>query len=164
MRGPSLTLNLFTYTQATQMADPFTVIGLTASLITFVDTGIKLVSVARSLYDSGTVDELRELNLIVGDIRRKNAQLRQTQTAHTRELGDDELVAMKLAIESDKIAADLEKVLNKLKIRGDRSRTLEAMRVAIGQRVKKEEMVELYKRLLRLDKRVRENMKFALEK
>lgn len=124
------------------MADPFSIVGLTASIVSLIEFGIKLVSASRSLYDSpvDTADELYQLGRIVEDVRRKNVQLKKIQTTLTRKLDEDEIVAIDLAVESDKIAADLKKVLNKLKIRDDRSKKIEVLRVVISQRLKRKEV------------------------
>ncbi|XXG99970.1 hypothetical protein Hte_006311 [Hypoxylon texense] len=147
------------------MADPFAIIGLTASIITFVDFSINLVSAGKSLYASplDTTEELHRLGLIVQDVQRKNSQLWQIQETRTRNLCEDEMMAMKLAKESDKIAEDLMKVLKKLEIRDGHNRSVESMRVTIWQRLKKKEVVELQDRLLKLDSRVMNNMKLAFQ-
>ncbi|KAI0159875.1 hypothetical protein GGR52DRAFT_576619 [Hypoxylon sp. FL1284] len=147
------------------MADPFTVFGLIAGIANLIDFGVELVSAGRSLHASsvGTATEIHQLSLIVQGIRRKNGRLWQTHETRSRKLCDDEMAAIALATESDGVAADLEKMLNRLKVRDGRPMIIEVPRIVIGQWLKKKEVVELRQRLLMLDDRVRNNIKSAIQ-
>lgn len=148
------------------MPDPTAIIGLTDSIISIIDLSFKIVSSGKRLYDSGldTTQELHELNLVLDDVRRKNQDFRQIQTNRSRKLHDDEIQAMKLATESDKVATQLQNILEKLKTRPDRWKITEAGRIAIVSRKRKTEIDELRQRLLMLDSRVRDNTRSALQR
>lgn len=147
------------------MADPFAIIGLTASIVSFIDFSLKIVSTGKEIYDSGrdTTQQNHELRFIVEDIRRKNQEFRKTQTNATRKLHNDELQVIKLAAESDKVAEKLQKLLGKLKTRPGHWKITEAGRIAIVSRKRKNEVDDLRDRLLRLDDRVRYNLGYALQ-
>ncbi|KAK6210810.1 hypothetical protein LQW54_005858 [Pestalotiopsis sp. IQ-011] len=137
------------------MADPFAIIGLTASLVSFIDFSLKIVSTGKELYNSGrdTTRQLHELSSIVEDIRRKNQEFRKVQTNATRKLHNDEIQAIKLAAKSDKVAEELQKILEKLKTRPGYWKVTEAGRITIVSRKRKNEVDELRDRLLKLDER-----------
>lgn len=147
------------------MADPFTIIGLTASIVSFIDFSLKIVSSGRSLFNSShdTTKELQELGYIVDDIRKKNKELQELEKNSTRKPHKDETQALFMAKVSDELAEDLEKILNTLKKRPGKSRLYESGRIAVQHQVKAADIKTLRTRLLTLNGLVRENMKSAIE-
>ncbi|KAK8061161.1 hypothetical protein PG997_015382 [Apiospora hydei] len=109
-----------------------------------LDLAYKIGSAGWSLYNSRneTPDELRQIGHVVADIREKNLALQQIRVDEKRNLREDELAATRLANECVKIATELEKVLDKLKIRDGHSKTLEVTRVVIYQRLRRNEVAE----------------------
>jgi hypothetical protein len=57
------------------MADPISILGLVASVLTFADFGWKVVVGGKSARHSvdGTTDDVTRLNAIIADIRRLNS-------------------------------------------------------------------------------------------
>ncbi|KAH8759553.1 hypothetical protein F5882DRAFT_479407 [Hyaloscypha sp. PMI_1271] len=73
------------------MADPITIIGLVSSIITLVDFGLKVVSGTKNVRDSlhGTTAEVRELDLIVEEVRLSNDLVKKQQSSGQKLSNDD---------------------------------------------------------------------------
>jgi hypothetical protein len=146
------------------MADPGTAIGLAASIITFVHFGVKFVAGTRRIRDSvnGTGEEITSLNHILEDVRNWNNKIRsQNSTSHTRSEDAKRLIAM--VAECERVYIKLRKLLDKLVVREEASRTLESARVAYQTLRKSSEIRELHSQLLELDDRIRSNLQYALQ-
>ena len=113
------------------MADPITIIGLVSSIITLVDFGLKVVSGTKNVRDSlhGTTAEVRELDLIVEEVRLSNDLVKKQQSSGQK-LSNGELHILAMVAECDQLVGELRKTINTLKIRATaRSKTLESARV-----------------------------------
>jgi hypothetical protein len=148
------------------MADPITIISLVASILTFVDFGLKVVSGTRNVRDSahGTTTEIRELDLIVEDVRSSNDLVKKQQWSG-RKLSKDEQLILAMVAECENLVGELEKTIRKLKVRADvRSKTLESARVFTQSFLKQGDIQALRTRLEKLDERVRRNIENAMQK
>ena len=148
------------------MADPITIIGLVASIITFADFGLKVVSGSRNVRDSahGTTAEVRELDLIVEDVRSSYDLVKKQQSSYLK-LSKDETNILDMVLECENLVGELRKVINRLKIRADaRSKTLESARVFTQSFFKQGDIQSLRTRLDKLDERIRRNIENAMQK
>ena len=146
------------------MADPATIIGLTSSIITFVDFGVKVVRLARSVRDKrGAPPELQELDLIAEEIRvLSDSVLRKRSTASA--LSDDEKRIIQIATECRNLAVELRELVATLTVRDDAwSKTMELGRVLIQTLRKKGDIEVIWQRLNRLDLRLRESVCWSLQ-
>lgn len=147
------------------MADPITIIGLVAGLVTFADFGFKVLSASGSVRSSvrGKTPEVNEIDLIINDIRASNSSIKKQKT-DDQKLSDDETRIMAMVESSEELYAQLRIAIEKLQARaGVRSRTLESGRVAIRSLLVKTDLRDLAKRLTNLDQRIRGNLRFLLQ-
>lgn len=148
------------------MADPITIISLVSGIITFIDFGLKVVSGTKNVRDSlhGTTAEVRELDIIVEDVRRSNDLVKRQQSSGQK-LSNDELCILAMVVECEKLVGELHKAINTLKIRtGARSKTLESARVFTQNLLKQGDLQALRSRLDNLDERIRRNLEYAMQK
>jgi len=148
------------------MADPVTIISLVASILTFVDFGLKVVSGTRSIRDSahGTTAEVHELDLIVEDVRSSNDLVKKQQSSGQK-LSKDEQRILSMVAECENLVGELRKAISKLKVRTDaRSKTLESARVFTQSFLKQSDIQALRTRLDKLDERIRRNIENAMQK
>jgi hypothetical protein len=136
--------------------DPWTALGMAASILQFIGVGCKICSGAKEIYESadGTKKEIAELKLIVGDIQTHNAKL----ISSTR-LTKDEKVLKALATKSLELAQQLEEIFTKLKVRdGARFRTVESARVSIWAMRKGKDITALKLRLIELQNHLQRHL------
>jgi uncharacterized small protein (DUF1192 family) len=148
------------------MADPITIIGLVSSIITLVDFGLKVVSGTKNVRDSlhGTTAEVRELDLIVEEVRLSNDLVKKQQSSGQK-LSNGELHILAMVAECDQLVGVLRKTINTLKIRATaRSKTLESARVFTQTFLKLGDIQALRSRLDDLDERIRKNIENAMQK
>ncbi|KAI1750161.1 hypothetical protein F4782DRAFT_255602 [Xylaria castorea] len=148
------------------MADPATIIGLVSGIISFVDFGLKVASGTKKVRDSlhGTTAEIRELDVIIDDVRRSNALIKKQQLSR-EELSHDERSLLMMVVECEKLVGELRTAISTLKRRdGARSRTLESARVVVQGLWKQDEIQALRSRLDNLDERIRRNIENILQK
>ncbi|RYP08545.1 hypothetical protein DL765_008750 [Monosporascus sp. GIB2] len=148
------------------MADPITIISLVSSIITFVDFGFKVVSGTKNVRDSlhGTTAEVRELDLILEEVRCSNDLAKRQQQSSGQKLSNDELRVLAMVAECEKLVGELRKAINTLKIRaGARSKTLESARVFTQSFLKQGDIQSLRSRLDALDRRIRKSIEDALQ-
>ena len=146
------------------MADPIAIIGLAASIVTFIDFGTKMVSAAISLRDSpdGTIPEAEELNLIIQDIRSLSSEIQERMP--TKALSEDERRILLMVSKCNELAAELMRILDKLKIRDKTwSKTVEAFRVTLQAAWKKKDVESLQQRLRALERSLRGSLNRALQ-
>ena len=147
------------------MAESLAIIGLASNIISFIDFGLKLASGTKMILESihGTTPEIRELDLIVSNVERLNAEVtRKKDPGQT--LSSDEQLILDMAKECDVLAGDIRKVMAKLIVRkGAWSKKLESGRVAFQVMRKHGDIERLRNRLDRLDERIRRNISHALQ-
>ncbi len=147
------------------MAETLAIIGLASNIISFIEFGLNLVSGIGMVRDSqhGTTSEICQLELIVEDVQRLNAEVfRQKSSGHI--LSKDELLILAMSNECERVATEIRKVTKNLKIRQEaRSKTLESGRVVIQGLWKRGEIERLRGQLESLDQRIRNNVKNSLQ-
>jgi hypothetical protein len=140
--------------------DPFTIAGLTSSIITFIEFGVKLVSAVKALRNSpqDTIPEVEEFDLIINNVKSLNAKILRANP-NGRKLSKHEQDIVSMATTCDDLATELSSILQSLRIRdGAWSRTVERTRVVVTAFRKKDGIGSLLFRLERLDTRLRENV------
>lgn len=144
------------------MADPATIIGLTSSIITFIEFGIKAVRLARSIH--GTTAEARELDLIAEHVQALSSDVLRKRT-NAKQVSEEEQRIIAIATECQQVAKELRKLLATLKMRDDAwSRKMESTRVLLQTLKKKGEIEELWQRLDKLDVRLRDSVRGFLQR
>ena len=122
-----------TFVTVTNMADPISILGLVAGIITFVDFGYKVISGSKSARDSiqGRTPDVARLNKIVQEIRLMNAAL-VSQISGQRKPSPLEKHVIEMVQESEKLNLQLHKEIEKLTMRSEtRFKHLESGRVAL---------------------------------
>lgn len=140
------------------------IIGLAASIISFIDFGTKMVSLAKSVRDSpgGTIPEADDLNVIIQDIRSVSDEIRHKMP--TAGLSRDEQRIVHMVTRCDELAGELSHILEKLKMRDSAwSKKMETVRVLLRAVWKKKEVDSLQKRLQDLDRVLRDSLNRALQ-
>lgn len=146
------------------MAEPFAVIGLAASILTFVDFGVKVIALAKSIRESqdGAIPEAEELESIVEDVRAFSASIRETSGAN--ELNRDEQRVLSISAKCGKLATELGDVLKKLRVRDKAwSKKIDTTRVIIQAMWKKKDIDSLRDRLGHLERSLRESLNHTLQ-
>ncbi|KAI1572486.1 hypothetical protein PtrEW13061_011274 [Pyrenophora tritici-repentis] len=145
------------------MAEALAIIGLVTNIIAFIDFGLKVASGVRNVRESmhGTTADIHELELILADVRRYNDQIRD-QKRLGRSLSKHEAAILAMVRECNNVAYELQKAIEKLKVRTWRSRTLENGRIAFQTLRKQRYIDSLRERLDSLDKRIRDNIKHLI--
>lgn len=140
------------------MADPFAIIGLAASILTFVDFGAKVISLTKSIHDSpaNMAPDTQELSYMLEDIRSLSNAIQKSTSLRTR-LSEDETKILRVASQCDKLAEELGNLLETLKIRDDTAlpRAIEITRVALRTARKKKHVDSLQERLKDLERSLR---------
>lgn len=147
------------------MADPISIIGLVASVITFVDFGVKVISTSKDVRSShlGMPGDVHQLDLIINDIQKSHDEIRKGMKA-TQKLSEDESRILLMVQEAEGLYTQLRSVIAKLEVRDDaRSKTLESLRVAFRLSWNQNDLKGLAERLEKLDQRIRINLAFALQ-
>lgn len=145
------------------MAEPFAIVGLAASIFTFVDFGSKVISLAKSIRETHrAIPEAEELKLIVQHYRSLSSALRGSPTLSR--LSEDEQQVLEMADKGDQLATELSDILQTLKVRDTAwSRTIDEGRVAFQTMRKKKTIDALQVRLESLDRSLREAVNRALQ-
>ncbi|KAF7577897.1 hypothetical protein PtrM4_021370 [Pyrenophora tritici-repentis] len=145
------------------MAEALAIIGLVTNIIAFIDFGLKVASGVRNVRESmhGTTADIHELELILADVRRYNDQIRDKKRLG-RSLSKHEAAILAMVRECNNVAYELQKAIEKLKVRTWRSRTLENGRIAFQTLRKQRYIDSLRERLDSLDKRIRDNIKHLI--
>jgi len=147
------------------MADPISILGLIAGIITFVDFGYKVISGSKSARDSiqGRTPDVARLNKIVQEIRRMNTAL-VSQISVPKDPSPLEKHVYEMVEESGKLNLRLHKEIDKLTLRSEtRFKHLESGRVALRSIRSHKSLQSLSKELLVLDHRVRSGIQMILE-
>lgn len=147
------------------MADPISLLGLVAGIVTFVDFGLKIISGSKSLRRSldGMTPEISELERSIKHIQALNESITANHAAD-QTLSDTETEVVAMVHESERLYTQLQISLNKLKVRASaRSKTLEAGRVTLRSLWSHSELLELGKRLAILDQSIRTSIRNILD-
>jgi hypothetical protein len=147
------------------MAEALALLGLASNIISFIDFGLKIASGARSVRESvyGTTAEVRELDVILEDVRSYNDRVLQLK-ASGQKLSDHEMRILAMVRECEKVAEELNKALFDLKVRHGRSKMLESGRVAVRVVWGQKNIDALRLRLEQLDQRIRLNVEHILQR
>jgi len=150
------------------MADPASIIGLTSSIITFIDFGIKVVSLAKTIRESHdgalVLPHSSELNLIIDDVRALIREVREKKLGPGQFAEDDQLL-LSMAAECERLATRLRSILDTLKVReGAWSRTFEVGRVLLHTVTKKSDIEDIRKHLDSLGSRLRDGVSLAFQR
>ncbi|KAJ4394891.1 hypothetical protein N0V93_004111 [Gnomoniopsis smithogilvyi] len=159
------------------MAEALTLLGLVANVLQFVDLGRAMVASAREAYNDakGLTNELRHIQLLLEDISNTRKWI---ETHHKSDLpgtshqsgkwllmSADEIAIWEYSKECETIAASLERIIGKLRIREDtRSRRMESVRVAVVGMAKKGEVQKMAEQLEHLDRRLRNRLRGVLDR
>lgn len=133
-------------------------ISLASSIVQFAQLGTKLVLEGLELYQSndGALAENRELETIVNDINQRSKIL-----INTPQPSEDEVALQKLAQSSGKIADELLEQLSTLRIPVSHKR-LQSSRKALAAAWKKDKIVDLERRLARLQNQINQRLVFMM--
>jgi hypothetical protein len=141
--------------------DPWTALGIAASILQFVDVGCEICSGAKEIYESaeGAKKETAELRLIVSDIQTQNARLIDSKT-----LSNDEKDLKGLVTKSLELAEQLERILRKLTVRENaRFRMVESARISFGAMRNSKDIASLKTRLLDLQRHLQQRLALILQ-
>ncbi|KAI0521935.1 hypothetical protein F5B22DRAFT_643516 [Xylaria bambusicola] len=108
------------------------IVGLISSIITFVEFGFKIVSIAKDVRGSaqGTTAEVRELDLVIAGVQHWNDLVKE-QHVSGQLLSKDELYILEMVDNCEQLVGKLRGLINTLKARADaRSQTLESVRIS----------------------------------
>jgi hypothetical protein len=134
----------------TMVLDPMTALSLAANVVQFVDFAGKIVSKGRRIYlsENGALPKNLELEVVTNDLLRLAQSLRNDGLS-TGTLNDEEKSLQAMSDECSKIAEELLRRLEKLKIKSDaKQRGWKSLRQALKSVWNKEELDELSERLL----------------
>lgn len=94
--------------------DPLAAIGLVANIISFIDTGTKVINNARAIYNaaSNSTEETQTQELLASKMEGFSQRLLPPRTAN---LSRDEQDLQDLAAECKRLGGDITSLLNKLK-------------------------------------------------
>ncbi|KAK7222219.1 hypothetical protein V2G26_010222 [Clonostachys chloroleuca] len=147
------------------MAEALAIIGLTSSILTFIEFGLTITSAARTIYRTvdGNVPEIQELERGLNEIDSRNKEVLKRNT--TSPLSKAERQIVSTVKECDNISGDLRKLVARLAKRpAAKSKAWESSRIAIQAVMSRNELETLRQRLLRQDKKIREGLRSLLER
>ncbi|KAK8005679.1 hypothetical protein PG990_011716 [Apiospora arundinis] len=128
-------------------------LGLVANIFQFVETGIKIASTARDLYQCAESFQARDIRLLLEEIKSTSAEVANIPPGA---LSGDELAICEYSAECASIVAELEALAAKITKSGSaKSKALDSMRIAYHNVTKKNEIQELMKRLNEMDQRLK---------
>lgn len=151
---------------ANRMAEALTLLRLVANVLQFVEVGRALLSAAKEAREDGRVltKDLQHVHLLLEDIR-STGEWVEKSVDPSLPMSMDEVAIWKYSEKCDAIAARLDQVLGKLRVRDDaKSRKVESSRVAVVGFAKRIEVQRLVDRLEQLDERLRRRLRQSLDK
>jgi len=133
-------------------------LSLAGNIVQFVDFGIKLFSEARDLYESaqdGRTEDL-ELESVTLDLKSFAQSLHSNAKpgSQPKKPSADDIALMKLAVSCEKLANELLKLLDDLKVKGQQNRRWKSFRQALRHVKKAEKINKLEVRLEKLRKQI----------
>jgi chromosome segregation ATPase len=143
------------------MADPFAIIGLAASICSFLDFSGKVISLAKLVREShdGAIPEAEELELIVLHVRSLSSTLLNGQAVHNASRHEQQIMAM--AAKVDQLAGELSDIVQKLKVQ-DKT-WVKTSYAAFYLITKKKDINSLETRLVTLDRSLRDAVNGMLQ-
>jgi hypothetical protein len=150
--------------------DPFTALSLAGTIVQFVKFGSKLLSTTQELYRStvGSLDVNQTLELVTADLHSLIAKSKQSfrVTNEVRPLTKEEQAGQEtfhaICAEATKIAGELIRRLEKLKVKNAKHRKWESLLLAVKSAWSKEEVDSLNQRLASLKKSLESRVIFSL--
>ncbi|CAH0025318.1 unnamed protein product [Clonostachys rhizophaga] len=147
------------------MAEAFAIIGLTSSILKFIEFGLTITSASRTIYrtEDGKVPGIQELERDLDEIDRRNQEVLNRNT--TSPLSKAERQIFSTVKDTDKISDDLRKLVARLAKRpAAKSKAWESSRIAIQAAMSRNELETLRQRLQKQDKKIREGLRSLLER
>ncbi|KAL2825093.1 hypothetical protein BDW59DRAFT_146785 [Aspergillus cavernicola] len=145
------------------MADPLTIIGLTASIVQFIDVGYRFIKATKEIYDSvdGANEEIVELRAGVEKIKTFSREV----SSRWKGLSAEELTIKDLAGECEQLADSLLRKMKSLETRTNaKSRTIESARVAWKTFLARKDLDEWMEKLIKIERQLRENLETVLQR
>ena len=150
--------------------DPLTALSLAGTIVQFVDFGFRLLAEGKELYKStkGILSVNEELELATTDLRalinkvQKSFNKPSSSASHSEENEEDQQRFESLCRKAAKIAEELIKRLEKLKLRECKSRQWESFKQVIRGAWTKDELISLTKRLSELRKALDARVLFSI--
>lgn len=137
-------------------------LGLVANIFQFVETGVKIASTARDVYQCVENLQTREIRLLLDDIRQTGAEVSKLPGGT---LSEDEAAICEYSDECNAIAVELDALAAKLARReGAKSRAFDSVRISWHSHTKKSEIQDLVARLNRIDGRLRRRLEKVLHR
>ncbi|KAF3073827.1 hypothetical protein CFAM422_004410 [Trichoderma lentiforme] len=121
------------------MADPFTIIGVVSSIITFLDVGYKTIRLIRDS-GNGTLPEIETSALILKEIQMRCADIKQNGSG-AKNASKYEAIIIAEAKKCEQLATKLSKILDTLNKK--RNTPLEGGRIAVYYILKKHKIEDL---------------------
>jgi hypothetical protein len=136
-------------------------LGLASNIVQFVDFGIKLFSEAREIYESaqdGRAEDL-ELETVTVDLKGFAQSLHASGkpspgNPQPKKLAADEIALQKLAISCEKLANELLKLLDDLKVKGQGNRKWKSFKQALNHVRREEKVNKLEERLEKFQRQI----------
>jgi hypothetical protein len=150
--------------------DPLTALSLAGTIVQFVDFGSKLLSTTQELYRStaGSLNVNQTLELVTADLQSLIAKLKQSfrVTDEVAPLTEAEQAEQEtfhgICDEATKIAGELIRRLEKLKVKNAKHRKWESLLLAVKSTWSKEEVDDLMQRLASLKNTLESRVLFSI--
>ncbi|KAK8067801.1 hypothetical protein PG996_006913 [Apiospora saccharicola] len=128
-------------------------LGLVANIFQFVETGVRIASTARDVYQCVENLQTREIRLLLDDIKQSGSEISKLPRGA---LSEDELAICEYSDECNAISVELEALAAKLARRdAAKYRAFDSVRISWYSHTKKNEIQDLVARLHRIDSRLR---------
>jgi flagellar motility protein MotE (MotC chaperone) len=147
------------------MLDPMSALSLAGNIVQFVDFSSKIVSKGRRIYLSaeGALPKNLELEVVANDLSQLAARLR-TDGLNKATPSEEETSLKIISDECSKIAKELLKRLDKLKVKSDaKHRGWKSLRQALKSVWNKEELDDLAERLSLFRNQLQTDILFSLK-
>jgi hypothetical protein len=142
------------------MMDPLAALSVAAAVIQFVDFGLTLMSEGVELYESGSLAENDELELITRDLTRLTEDIVAAPT-NALNYSEDEASLKKLSTTCQGIGEELLTQLESLRVQASRNNVkqgLESFRKSLRSARKKRKIQSIESRLKRVQDQVKMNI------
>lgn len=149
------------------MTDPFAIIGVASSIISFIDFGVKITKLFHDCRN-GTLPEVDELDQMVRETQTRCTEIKQKSASGSRKSSEDEKYIMSQVTQCEQLALSLCKILQTLKAKDgtwiERSRiTWKTFRKRPALEVLQHRLEEMRHALEDLDWKLRANVNQALQ-